>query len=88
MSTDANYIFDYYSNGYISPTPMERDIKYLEEKYGGYFTYMSCSTIFWEKPKYFLDPDEYKNLCADKILEKSDCELFEIVFSNDNGGNL
>lgn len=79
MSTDAVYILDYYSNGYISPTPMERDISYLKDKYGGYFKYITCNSIFWDKPKYTLDSYDYDNLLADRILEKKDCELFEII---------
>ena len=79
MSTDAIYILDYTILGYISPTPMEKDIEYLEKKYGGAVNYIDCCTICWHKPKYTLLPEEYENLLADRVLEKRDCELFEVV---------
>lgn len=79
MSLDARYIFSYDALCYVEPTPMERDIYYLKEKYGGEFIYIGNETIFWDKPKYTLDQDELKILYADQILERKDCELWKII---------
>ena len=77
MSRDAQYILDYYSNGYIEPTPMQLDKKYLEQEYGGEVYFISSSVAYWDKPKYRLSDGDYKKLRADRVLEKCDCDLFE-----------
>lgn len=77
MSTDAEYILDYYCNGYLEPTPMQRDKEYLESNYGGRVEFIASSISYWQKPKYCLDEEDFKKLLADRILEKRDCELFE-----------
>jgi hypothetical protein len=64
---------------YASPAPMERDIHYLQYKYGGHFEYVDSFTIYWDKPKYVLPYDEFDILLADQILEKRDCELWKII---------
>jgi hypothetical protein len=79
MSTDGRYMLVYENLGYLKPTPMEKDEEYLKEKYGGEFTKIQCSTIFWDKPKYLLPHEELKNLHAVQILERQDCELWEII---------
>jgi len=80
VSLDANYILSYYINDYVYPPPMKKDIDYLRDKYGGSFLYFNNGySIYWEKPKYTLPFHEYKELFADQILEKKDCELWEIV---------
>ena len=79
MSLDARYIFVYENLPYVEPTPMEKDISYLKGKYGGNFEFIECTTIFWDKPKHTLDVDEIKNLYADQILERKDCEMWEIL---------
>jgi len=80
VSLDANYILLYYTHDYIDPSPMKRDVEYLRNKYEGSFLYFNNGySVYWEKPKYTLPSDEYKKLFADQILEKKDCELWEIV---------
>lgn len=81
MSVDAVYILVYEPNNYLSPTPMEKDRQYLLEKWGGEFEEIggSAFNIFWRKPKYRIYLHELKNLMADQILERVDCELWEIV---------
>jgi hypothetical protein len=79
MSLDANYLLCYDNLGYISPTPMEKDTTYLKEKYGGEFHFITDTNIYWSKPKYTLLPDEIESLMADQVLERKDCELWEIV---------
>lgn len=79
MSLDANYLLIYDNLPYIKPTPMEKDIQYLKEKYGGHFECIECSTVYWEKPKYILLPEEYENLMADQILERRNGELWGII---------
>lgn len=79
MSLDANYILVYDPLPYLEPYPWEFDISYLRDKYGGSFINIDGTTIFWEKPKYTLLPDEFNNLKADQILERKSCENWEIV---------
>ena len=79
MSLDARYLLVYEDLPYIKPTPMDKDIEYLKEKYGGEFDIIRYSTIHWDKPKYTLPRDEFKNLNADQIIERKDCELWEII---------
>jgi hypothetical protein len=79
MSTDAHYIFCYEELPYVKPTPMEKDIIYLKENHGGFFQNITETTIYWEKPKYTLMDNEFKNLMADQILERRDCELWKII---------
>lgn len=79
MSLDARYLLVYDDLPYRSPTPMDKDIAYLAEEYGGEFTTIRYTNIFWDKPKYTLLPDKVKNLLADQILERKDGELWEII---------
>lgn len=79
MSLDATYILVYWNLNYVQPSPMAIDFSYLSKKYGGKFTRITQTDIYWDKPKYTLHPDEFKNLKADQILEKKDCDLWEIV---------
>ena len=79
MSLDARYLFVYDNLGYVEPSPMKKDIEYLKYKYGGEFMEVQETTIFWDKPKYTLDYEEFSNLLADQILERKDCENWEIV---------
>jgi hypothetical protein len=79
MSLDAEYIFVYENLGYLPPTPMDKDIFYLENFYGGKFVKITETTIYWDKPKYTLSADEFSKLYADQILERKTCELWEIV---------
>lgn len=80
MSLDANYILSYDRHDYIEPTPMQQDMKFLKEEFGGEFTIFDfgCS-IFWEKPKYTLHKETIDALMADRVLEKKDCDQWEIV---------
>ncbi len=78
MSLDARYLLVYDDLGYISPTPPEKDIQYLEEKYGGKVIHLEGHTYFWDKPKHTLLDEEIKNLHADQVIERRDCELWEI----------
>lgn len=79
MSLDADYIFSYYVHNYVEPTPMQKDIDYLKDKCGGYFEIIADGSVYWNKPKYTLSREEFINLNADQILERKDCELWEIV---------
>lgn len=78
MSLDARYILVYET--VYEGQPWHEDIKYLSEKYGGEFTFFNgCRSIFWDKPKHTLSEEEFKKLFADQILERRDCELWDIV---------
>jgi hypothetical protein len=79
MSTDARYLFAYYSLDYLKPTPMQKDFEYLHKEYGGDFVIINSCLLFWDKPKYKLPSKEYNKLYADQILECKDCELWEII---------
>ena len=79
MSNDAHYILAYDILPYEKPTPMDKDIQYLESEYGGIFEVVSEGTVYWDKPKYLLPSHEYNNLHADQILERQCCELWKIV---------
>jgi hypothetical protein len=80
MSTDARYILAYDVLSYLEPTPMQRDKDFLEEEYGGYFEFFNNGySLYWDKPKYLLDRDVLQFLCADQIIERRDCELWEII---------
>lgn len=75
MSLDAKYILRYEIQPYSSPTPMSKDIEYLQNKYGGDFIQMGSEyDLYWEKPKYTLLQEELKQLYADQILEYKDCD--------------
>jgi len=89
MSSDARYLFIYESLPYESPSPIELDIEYLSEKYGGIFTDIDGRfSIFWDKPKYTLSRREFLKLNCDQIFERKDCELWELVtLSKIWGGN-
>ena len=79
MSLDARYILCYENLPYIEH-PREKDIKFLNEKYGGYFDVFDCgNSVYWDKPKHTLPSEEIESLLAGRILEKRDCELWEIV---------
>lgn len=79
MSTDAVYLLVYEKQQYLAPTPMDIDLKYLDNKYGGHFSSFACYSIYWEKPKYLLPHDELHKLMADQVLERKDCELWKII---------
>lgn len=79
MSLDARYLLVYETLGYVGETPMEKDIHYLQSNYGGSFEYVDCTSVFWDKPKYILLPNELEKLYADQILERRDGELWKIV---------
>ena len=79
MSTDAIYILAYNGLNYFEPTPMRRDMNYLKDKFGGLFSEISDCSILWDKPKYTLPTEELQNLLADQVLERRDCELWEII---------
>lgn len=73
MSLDARYILHYECQSYIKPTPMEKDIAYLKEKFGGDFIEIGWEfDIFWDKPKYTLLEEDLKPLYADQVLECRD----------------
>lgn len=79
MSLDARYILVYDSLYDEKTHPRHKDIKFLEEKYGGEFViFDNGNSVFWDKPKHTLLPEEIKRLNADQVLEKKDCELWEI----------
>lgn len=81
MSLDAVYLLIYESLPYISPTPMEKDIQYLKNKYGGEFNDIDDrNTICWIKPKHKLPTKEYKKLHADQLFEREDCELWKQLY--------
>jgi hypothetical protein len=79
MSLDANYLLVYDNLPYVAPTPIEKDINYLKEEYGGEFIKITSTTIYWAKPKYTLPPEELIKLNADQVLERKDCELWKII---------
>lgn len=79
MSLDARYILAYENLGYVEPTPMDIDKKFLEDKYGGKVEFVESCTLYWDKPKYTLSEEDIGNLLADQILERRDCELWRIV---------
>lgn len=79
MSLDAKYLLIYYNLPYVSPPPMALDIDYLTSKYGGNVNYIESTTIYWDKPKYTLLPEDIANLYADQVLERKDGDLWEII---------
>ena len=79
MSLDAQYLLAYDCLPYAKPTPMEKDIEFLENEYGGKVEYLTSDTLFWDKPKYTLHEDDLKKLKADQIMERKDCELWVII---------
>lgn len=79
MSTDATYILSYDALDYLCPTPMQKDINYLKEKYGGYFERIGHHDTYWEKPKHTLLQEEIDSLYADAVLEKKSCDQWKIV---------
>lgn len=79
MSTDGDYIFAYEALPYLEPTPSQKDIEYLKEKYGGEFQRFGCGNVFWEKPKYTLLNSDIENLNADQIFERKTCEMWEKI---------
>lgn len=79
MSLDANYLLVYDNLSYASPTPMAKDIEYLETLHGGHFEFVQATTVYWEKPKYRLHPNEVQCLLADQVIERLDCERWEII---------
>lgn len=79
MSLDARYILSYEPLPYMDPTPMSIDIDYLSKKYGGYFFSVEDTTIYWNKPKHLLCPEEFNILGCDQILERRDGEMWELV---------
>lgn len=78
MSTDAKYLLVYDMLPYASPSPMEKDIAYLEEKYGGKIIHLEGYTYFWDKPKHTLLEEEIEKLHADQVIERQDDLLWEI----------
>ena len=79
MSIDAVYIFEYDCLPYLKPTPMERDTNYLKQKYGCDFVVIDKYILYWDMPKYRLLDEDYKNLTADNILEKTDGCYFKVA---------
>ena len=80
MSTDARYILSYDVQNYVKPTPIQKDIAYLEEKYGGYVELFDNNySLFWDKPKYLLPCKEIESLHADRILERRDSGHWDII---------
>lgn len=73
MSLDARYIFVYDS---LCDNLMEIDKCYLEQKYGGSLEELyGASSFFWDKPKYTLLDEEFKNLHCLQILEKTEDDM-------------
>lgn len=59
---------------------MDKDIKFLKNKYGGEFVKIGWEfDIFWEKPKYTLLQEDIKQLLADQILEYRDCDKWREI---------
>ena len=80
MSTDARYIFVYDNPGYVSPTPMDKDAKFLEEEFGGKVENLYGGQIyFWDKPKHCLCDEDIENISADQIFEMRDGYLLEQI---------
>lgn len=86
MSADGRYILKYDVQDYKEPTPMQKDIKYLTEKYGGKIhqmyddiNYLAEYELFYEKPKYKLIPEDIQELKADQILESVQGENWEDI---------
>jgi len=74
MSLDAEYIFSY---EFFDDLLREEDMAMLRDKYGGDFLKIShhCGgTIYWEKPKYTLLPEEINSLRAAQIFERLGAE--------------
>jgi hypothetical protein len=78
VSLDAKYLFCYEPFLYLEH-PKLNDIAYLRDKYGGEFIEVDLDTIYWDKPKFTLPETDISNLMADQILERKDCELWEII---------
>jgi len=74
MSADAKYLLCYDNLLYVSPTPMERDIYFLKNEYGGTFKVINDCLLYWDKPKYTLIYDEIEKLMADQVFERIDVE--------------
>lgn len=79
MSLDAEYIFVYDTNIINYEDLINKDIKYLKKKYGGYITHFSNDSVYWQKSKHLLISKEYDNLNCYQILEKRGLELWEII---------
>lgn len=80
MSLDARYILSYDNLPYVETSPIVKDMSYLNDKFGGEFIiFDSGNSVFWDKPKYTLSPEDIENLMADQVLEKKDCELWSIL---------
>lgn len=82
MSLDAQYILRY-EGGYFSDHrhPSTKDIKYLEENFGGEVVDISGfrSNYYWDKPKHKLLPEQIDKLVADQVLECEDAGFWVIV---------
>lgn len=79
MSTDAQYLLVYDSVYEEKDHPKHRDIQYLKEEFGGDFINLDCSTVYWDKPKHTLLPEQVKYLYAEQVLERIQCEFWEII---------
>ncbi len=83
MSLDANYILSYdpyHSNK--EPTVQQIDMKFLEDKYeygGEFFIFDGGRSIYWAKNKHLINREDLKYLMADRVLEKLDCQQWEII---------
>jgi hypothetical protein len=80
MSLDAKYILSYENLYEEKRHPRNKDIEYLKHKYGGEFIIFDYgNSVYWDKPKHTLSPEYINYLSVDQLLEKKDCELWEIV---------
>ena len=83
MSLDARYILQYDTQAYIPPTPMDKDKNFLESEYGGECVQIGSEfTVFWDKPKYTLLPEDVEKLMADQVLELLDGGIWKRVDKN------
>lgn len=80
MSLDARYILHYDCQSYIPPTPMEKDIEYLEKNFGGKVEKIGWEfDLFYDKPKHTLLQKEIDELYADQVLECLDCDIWRVI---------
>jgi len=79
MSSDGYYLLAYDIHGYLEPTPQKRDIRFLEETYGGECQRITEYLTYWEKPKYCLLPEVIDQLHADQVIERINADDWKIV---------
>ena len=79
MSSDSYYLLSYDIQSYTEPTPQKKDIRFLEENYGGKCERVTEYLTYWEKPKYCLLPEVIERLYAEQVIERINADIWKIV---------